>query len=293
MELTFIGTGMMGRPMIENLLADGDAVTVWNRTAEKAEPLAAKGAAVATSAVEAAAGATLVLSCLADDRAVRAVFEDAELLDALGDGAVHVSMSTISPACARDLAHTHAEHGVAYVASPILGRPDFVAERKQAHLLSGARAAKEAARPVLERVGLAVIDLGEEVGAANVSKLAFNFLIASAVEAMSEAFAAVEASGLDPRRFHEMITATLFGCPLYEGYGRQILDRSYEQAGFKLALGLKDVRLAVQAAQAAGARLPLAELLEERFEAAIEHGRGEMDWSAVSAEARREAGLET
>jgi 3-hydroxyisobutyrate dehydrogenase-like beta-hydroxyacid dehydrogenase len=292
MELTFLGTGMMGRPMIENLLADGDRVTVWNRTAGKAHPLAEKGASVAASALVACAGARVVLSCLADDRSVRAVFEDPELLDALGDGAVHVSMTTISPGCARDLARLHAEHGVAYLAAPILGRPDFVAERKQAHLLSGEAGAKEAVRPLLERVGRKVIDLGEEPGAANVSKVAFNFLIASAIEAMSEAFAVVEASGLDPRAFHEMITATLFGCPLYEGYGRQILDRSYREPGFKLTLGLKDVGLAQQTASAAGARMPLADLLEKRFEAALEHGRGDMDWSAVAAEAREDAGLE-
>ncbi len=292
MELTFLGTGMMGRPMIENLLADGDRVTVWNRTPEKARPLAEKGATVAASALEACTGARLVLSCLADDRSVQAVFDDPGLLDALGDGAVHVSMTTISPDCARDLARLHAEHGVAYLAAPILGRPDFVAERKQAHLLSGEAAAKEAVRPLLERVGRKVIDLGEEARAANVSKVAFNFLIASAIEAMSEAFAVIEASGLDPRAFHEMITATLFGCPLYEGYGRQILDRSYETAGFKLTLGLKDVRLAQGAAESVGAEMPLADLLEERFEDAIEHGRGGMDWSAVAAEARRDAGLE-
>ncbi len=291
MELTFIGTGLMGRPMAENLLADGGDITVWNRTREKAEPLADAGAVLAASAAEACTGARLVLSCLADDRAVRAVFADADLLDSLADGAVHVSMSTISPDCARDLARAHAAHGVVYVAAPILGRPDSVAERKQAHLLSGGDDGKEAAREVLEPVARKTIDLGEEVGAANVAKVAFNFLIASAIEAMSEAFALVEASGLDPRAFHEMLTATLFGCPLYESYGRQILDRSWQEPGFKLALGLKDVRLAGQAAGAAGARMRLAELLEERFAAAIEHGRGEMDWSSVAAEARLDAAL--
>jgi len=291
MELTFIGTGLMGRPMIENLLINGHAVRVWNRTAEKAKRLAAKGATVAASPKEACTGADVVLSCLSDDASVRAVFGDADVLDALADGAVHLSMTTISPGCAREMARLHAAHGVGYVAAPILGRPDLVAACKQGHLLSGPSAGKAKAREVLTPISLIVFDVGEEVGAANVAKLAFNFLIASAVEGMSEAFAFLEASGLDPGTFHQIMTATLFGCPLYEGYGQQILDRSYEEPGFKLSLGLKDIRLAAEAATAVNARLPLAEVLRARFERAIEHGRAGMDWSAVSAEARQEAGL--
>lgn len=291
MELTFIGAGLMGRPMIQNLLEDGRVVRVWNRSPEKAEPLAEFGARIAATARDACAGANVVLSCLSDDPAVRAVFDDGALLAGLGEGAVHVSMSTISPECARELARTHADHGVTYVAAPILGRPDAVAARTQAHLVSGPERGKAVARQLLEPVSRGVIDMGEEVGAANVAKLAFNFLIASALEAMSEAFAVVEKSGLDPRDFHQMLTSTLFGCPMYEGYGRKILDRGYETPGFKLSLGLKDVRLAAAAARGVDARMALADLLESRFQEALEHGRGDMDWSAVSAESREEAGL--
>jgi 3-hydroxyisobutyrate dehydrogenase-like beta-hydroxyacid dehydrogenase len=291
MELTFIGTGLMGRPLIENLLTDGHAVRVWNRTTEKAAPLAERGATVARTAKDACAGSSLVLSCLSDDDSVRAVFSDPGLLDSLANGAVHVSMTTISPACARELARSHAEHGVTYTAAPILGRPDLVAACQQGHLLSGPAVGKEQARQVLEPVSQIVFDMGDDVGAANAAKLAFNFLIASAVEAMSEAFAFLEASGLDSGTFHQIMTMTLFGCPLYQGYGQQILERSYEVPGFKLSLGLKDVRLAAQAADEIDARLPLADVLRSRFEQAMEHGRGGMDWSAVSAEAREEAGL--
>jgi len=295
MKLSFIGTGMLGRPMIENLLADGDAVTVWNRSAERARPLAERGATIAASPEEACRGADTVLSCLADDDAVRALFGD-EVLAALGEGAVHVSMSTISPACAGELAERHAHHGVHYVAAPVLGRPDLVAKRGQGYLISGESEAKERARPILERLGEnggGTFDFGEDAGAAHAAKLCFNFLIASALEAMAEAFAVVEKSGLDPRAFHEMITSTLFGCPLYTGYGRQINDRGWQEPLFKLSLGLKDVRLANGMADAVGAPMRLARLLEERFREAVDHGRGGMDWTAVAAEVRAEAGLPT
>lgn len=293
MNLAFIGTGMLGRPMIESLLADGDAVTVWNRTEETARPLAERGATIAASPKEACLGTDTVLSCLADDDAVRAVFGD-EVLEALGEGgeaAIHVSMSTISPACAEELAERHARHGVRYVAAPVLGRPDLVAKRGQGYLISGEADAKERARSILERIGKGTFDFGETAGAAHTAKLGFNFLIASAVEAMAEAFAVVEAGGLDPRHFHQMITSTLFGCPLYEGYGRQINDRGWETPLFKLSLGLKDMRLARRTAEDAGVRMRLAEVLEERLREAVEHGRGSMDWTAIAAEVREEAGL--
>lgn len=295
MDLAFIGTGMMGRPMVENLLADGDSVTLWNRTAESARPLANRGATLAGSAAEACAGKTLVLSCLSDDDAVQSVFDRDDVLAALGaSGAVHLSMSTISARCAEGLAARHEEVGARYVAAPILGRPDFVAARRQGYLISGAEAAKTVARPVLERLGKdggGVFDFGEAAAAAHVAKIEFNFLIASALEAMAEAFSVVEKAGLDPRAFHHMATSTLFGCPLYVNYGKQINDRRHDDALFKLSLGAKDVRLAGQTADELGVRARLVELLGERFAEALEHGRGDQDWTAVAEEVRAEAGL--
>lgn len=128
-------------------------------------------------------------------------------------------------------------------------------------------------------------------GAANVAKIEFNFLIAAALEAMGEAFAVVEKAGLDPAGFHALITGTLFGCPLYEGYGKRIVEKDWEEPGFKLSLGFKDVRLAGETARDHEARVRLVELLHERFGEAVDHGRGDMDWTAIAAEVRKEAGL--
>jgi len=295
MELAFIGTGLMGSPMIDNLLADGDTVTAWNRTPEHARSAVDHGATLADSPAAACAGKGLVLSCLSDDGAVRAVFGDDDVLAALGAaGAVHVSMSTISAGCADELARAHAAAGASYVAAPILGRPDFVAARKQGFLLSGADQAKGHARPVLERLGSeggGVFDFGEAPAAAHVAKIELNFLIAAALEAMAEAFSVVEKAGLDPRAFHQMATSTLFGCPLYVNYGRQINERRHDDALFKLSLGAKDVRLAGETADDLGVRARLVELLGARFQEALDHGRGDQDWTAIAEEVRAEAGL--
>jgi 3-hydroxyisobutyrate dehydrogenase-like beta-hydroxyacid dehydrogenase len=292
MHIAFIGAGGMSRPMIENLLADGHQVSVWNRTPDKAKVLEAQGAEIAPTPAEGCREGGIVMSCLADDAALSAIFEDEDLLRALGKSAVHLSMSTISAETARRLADQHAKAGVTYLAAPILGRPDAVQARRQSYLLSGSPAAKERILPLLQKLGRAVFDCGEDAGAASIAKINFNFLIAAALEAMAEAFAVVEKSGLDARAFLNMATSTLFGCPLYQNYGRIMLDREYNTPAFSLRLGLKDVELARSTAADCGARMRLAELLRERFSEAVAAGRGELDWSGIAVDARLDAGLD-
>lgn len=291
MQIGFIGAGGMSSPMIENLLADGHEVTVWNRTTDRIRPLAANGAHKASSPADACRPGGVVMSCLADDAALNSVFHDGAIVRALGNGGLHISMSTIAAETARLLSARHSELGVAYVAAPILGRPDAVQARRQSYLVSGPDEAKARALPILQQLGRKVFDTGREAGAAHVAKINFNFLIASALEAMAEAFAVVEKSGLDPRAFLDMATSTLFGCPLYENYGRIMLDREYMEPAFALRLGLKDVKLARDSAAELGARMRLADLLQQRFEEAVAAGRGELDWSGIALDARLDAGL--
>ncbi|MCB1745909.1 MAG: NAD(P)-dependent oxidoreductase [Gammaproteobacteria bacterium] len=291
MQLGFLGTGRLSVPMIENLVADGHAVTAWNRTAARAAPLAAAGVRVVESPAAVCAAGGMVLSCLADDTALDAVFADGAVLAALGPGGVHVSMSTISAACAGRLAAAHAAAGVDYLGAPVIGRPDAVAGRLQSYLLAGAPAAKARVEPVLAALGRRVFDFGTDPAAANVAKINFNFLIAGAIEAMAEAFAVVEKAGLDPGTFYEMVVGSAFGCPLYQNYGRILVEQGWDTPAFTLALGLKDVRLAAETAAECDARMRLGELLERRFAAAVDHGLGEKDWTAVAVDVRAEAGL--
>ncbi len=290
MRIGYLGIGLMGEPMVANLLADGHEVTVWNRTAGKTAGVAALGARVAETAAEACA-AGVVLSCLADDDALDTVFAGGDVLRMLGAGGVHVSISTISAQCATRLSAAHAQAGVHYVAAPIIGRPDAVRARVPSFLTAGDEGAKARVRPVLEKLSRRIFDFGTTASAANVVKINFNFMIATTIEALAEAFAVVEKHGIDPKAFYEMVIGTAFGCPIFENYGRQLSQHGWNNVGFKLALGLKDVRLAQGTAAAVGARMRLGELLEARFSAAVEHGYGDLDWTAIALDVRAEAGV--
>ncbi|MGH7880623.1 MAG: NAD-binding protein, partial [Candidatus Binataceae bacterium] len=146
-------------------------------------------------------------------------------------------------------------------------------------------------RPILDAVGRAVFDFGEQPGAANVAKLSGKFLIAAAIEAMAEAFAMAEKSGVDRAQVAEMLTKTLFAAPVYQRYGEMVAAKRHLPAGFKLPLGLKDVELVLKTAGAARVPMPLAGLLRERIIAGLARGREEMDWSALALGVLDDAGL--
>ena len=268
----FVGLGNMGQPMAANLLKAGYRVRVWNRSSARAAVLAAQGA-TSVSRPEEVVGA------------------NHELLRRLGPGGIHVSTSTVAPETSRRLAEGHRRHSVTYLAAPVLGRPDAAAAAKLWIFLSGPAEAKERAQPVLRALGQGVFDLGEDPGAANVVKLACNFLLAAAIEAMAEAFTLAEKNGVERRRLADLLVQTLFDCPVYRNYGRQIAEQRYEPALFKLSLGLKDVSLALQTAASSLVPLPLASLLHDHLLAAVAKGRGDLDWTGLSGEVSEAAGL--
>jgi 3-hydroxyisobutyrate dehydrogenase-like beta-hydroxyacid dehydrogenase len=290
--LGFIGLGNMGYPIASNLIRAGYKLRVYNRTASKAEPLLSQGAVLASHAAEVAERGGIVVTMLADDRAVEAVaLRDRELDERLGPGGIHLSMSTISPKTARKLAEQHAQHGVAYVAAPVFGRPEAAAAGKLWVCLSGLREAKKRIQPIVDSFGHGSFDFGEDPGAANVVKLCGNFLIAAAIEAMAEAWTLAEKNGLDRVRVAEMLTKTLFACPIYQGYGERIAQQQYEPVGFRLGLGLKDVDLALQTATASQMPMPLGSLLHDRWLSAVAKGRSDLDWTAAALGVAEEAGL--
>jgi 3-hydroxyisobutyrate dehydrogenase-like beta-hydroxyacid dehydrogenase len=289
----FIGTGMLGAPMVENLLADGFQLRIYNRDREKCAPLVAAGAQAVEQAWEVAEPAGLVLSCVSDDTALDAVIgPEGELARRLGSGGVHVSLSTILPRTAGRLARQQTDFNGYYVAAPVMGRPDAVRARKQTYFLAGPVEGKNRALPVLKRLGARVFDFGPDPAQANVAKLGANFLIAATIESVAEAAAFVEKNGGDPKTLMNALTQTIFACPVYQNYGRQILDGAFSPPLFKLPLGLKDIRLIKTTAAEAAVPMRFAEVLESRFLAALAHGRGEQDWTAIAAEVRAEAGLD-
>jgi 3-hydroxyisobutyrate dehydrogenase-like beta-hydroxyacid dehydrogenase len=177
------------------------------------------------------------------------------------------------------------------VAAPVFGRPDAARARQLRICVSGPADAKTKVRPILEAMGQGIFDFGDHPDAANVVKLAGNFMIAAAIEAMGEAVAMTRKAGVDPIATLEMLTKTIFAAPVYQGYGAAISHGKFTPAGFRLPLGLKDIDLALRTAEEAHAPMPTASLLHDRFVSAIAKGRSDMDWSAIALGAADDAGL--
>jgi 3-hydroxyisobutyrate dehydrogenase-like beta-hydroxyacid dehydrogenase len=288
----FVGLGSMGLPMAANLIESGYQMRVYNRTAQKAKSLIDRGAEVVYSPAEVVEPSGVVITMLANDQALeQVVLGENGILSKLANGGIHVSMSTVSPATAQKLALAHQQQGAHYLAAPVFGRPDAVVARKLWICLSGNGAAKERVRPLLDKLGQGIFDFGEAVGAANVVKIAGNFLIISAIEAMAEAFTLAEKNGIDRTQIAALFGQTLFACPIYQNYGRAIAQEQYEPAGFKLSLGLKDVTLALQTATESQMPLPFASLLHDRLIAAVARGKGDIDWTGLALSISEEAGL--
>jgi 3-hydroxyisobutyrate dehydrogenase-like beta-hydroxyacid dehydrogenase len=286
-----IGLGQMGRGIAARLLAAGHEVTVWNRSPGKAEVLVGQGARLASTPAE-AAGGDAVLTMLADDAAVEsAVFGEHGLLGALPKGAVHVSCSTISVALSERLAAAHAAAGQRFVAAPVFGRPDAAAAGKLFVVAAGDPDAVEAVRPLFTAIGQRVFTLGDEPAQANLVKLSGNFLIATVIEALGEALALVSKGGIDQAQYLDLLTSTLFSAPVYKTYGALISERRFEPAGFAAPLGLKDIRLALEAAEALRVPLPLGSLLRDRFLTLLAQGGEALDWSAIGGLAAKDSGI--
>ncbi len=288
MDIGFIGLGEMGGAIVANLLKAGHTVRVWNRTPERARPLAEAGAAIVATPAEAFAG-DAVFSMLADDAAVREVI-DATLLARAPRGLVHVNMATISVALATELAREHAELGLHYVAAPVLGRPDVARAAKLTIVAAGAAEAIDRVQPLLDAVGQKTWRIGSLPQQANVMKLAANFMLASAVETLGEASALLAGHGVSMRDFLDVVSGGPFPGPVYAGYGGMIAEQRYEPALFKARLGLKDVRLALQAADAVSAPMPVASVVRDSLIEAVAHGDGERDFAVLGKVAARRAG---
>jgi 3-hydroxyisobutyrate dehydrogenase-like beta-hydroxyacid dehydrogenase len=290
-SIAVVGLGAMGSGAARRLLHQGHRVKVWNRSPAKAVPLIERGAEAAGSPGEAAAGARIVITFLSDDRALEEVVLGTDgVASRLGGGGVHLSMSTIAPATAGRLTDLHRERGAAYVAAPVFGRPDAAASGKLWIVTSGAAEAKMLVRPVLAALGQGVHDFGDDPAAAHVVKLAGNFLIVAASEAMAEAYTLGEKCGLDRMQLAEFFGATLFPSRIYQNYGKAIAEHRYEPAGFRLKLGLKDLRLVLGTADAREMPMPLASLLHDRLLTLAAQGHGEIDLAAIGLGVASDAG---
>lgn len=282
----------MGSGIAANLLKSGHTLTVYNRTRSRAEPLQSLGATVVNNPGEAAAGAEVIFTMLADDRAVEAVvFEKGNILESLPSEAIHVSLSTISVALSARLAAAHQEKKQHYVAAPVFGRPDSAAAAKLFVVAAGRPEPVARCRDLFKAIGQRTFEIGEQPTAANLFKLCGNFLITSVIESLAESFALVRKSGFDQDKFLEVMTESLFTAPVYKTYGNILSKEKFDPPGFKLPLGLKDNRLVLAAAEEKAVPMPIATLVGNNFLTAIAQGLGESDWSAVARVTFKNAGL--
>jgi 3-hydroxyisobutyrate dehydrogenase len=280
MHIGFIGLGNMGRAIAANLIKGGHTVTVWNRSPQAAEPLRELGARVARDAQE-ACGAEVVISMLADDQAVTQVFLDNGALARMDTRTVHMNMATISIPAARRLADAHAEHGIGYVAAPVMGRPDAAAAARLTLLAAGAADALRVVEPLFGLIGHKTVILGDAPHRANAMKLTVNFMLASAVEALAEGSALANAYDIRTETLVDVLSNSIFPGPIYGGYGALMAKATYQPAAFRARLGLKDVGLAQEAAREAGAALPLADVVAGSLRTAMEQGLGDHDMAVL------------
>lgn len=287
MDVGFIGMGRMGRGMAACLARAGHRVRAWNRSPEGARGL--EGVTPVASAAEAFSG-DAAITMLADDAALEAVVVAGGLLDGRERPGLHIGMSTVSVALARGLAAVHARAGVAYISAPVFGRPDVAEAGKLNIAAAGPEDAIARAEPLLAAMGAQTWPFGREPERANAVKLAGNFMLVAAIEAMGEACALTEAHGIAGSDFLDLMTSTLFASPVYKGYGGLIAAGRYEPPAFVLKLGAKDVRLGLQAAEAAGVPMPFASVLRDTLIEAISHGDGDKDLAALAQVSARRSG---
>jgi 3-hydroxyisobutyrate dehydrogenase-like beta-hydroxyacid dehydrogenase len=286
----FIGLGNMGLAIATNLRKAGFGLRVYNRTAAKARPLLELGANLARSPAEVAEPGGIVTTMVSDDRALEEVSVAGGLLDRLGNG-IHLSMSTVSPRTARRLADLHRERGGHYIASPVFGKPEVAARAELWVVTSGDAAARARVRPIQEAMSRRVFDFGNDPAAANVIKLAGNFLLGAAIEAMAEAFTLAQKHGVPRQQTHEFFSETLFDCFVYRGYGALIASEQYQPVGAPPSLIRKDLGLVLEAADVELVPMPLAGLIHERLTAMVAKGREDVDWAGFAREVSESAGL--
>ena len=291
MKVGFIGTGRMGGAMVGRLLAAGHDVGIYNRTPAKAKPLTDAGAKLTASIGDAARYGDVVYTMLADDSALEDVVFRQGLLDALPKGGIHVCAGTHGIPVIRKLKAAHAEKGQTLVAAPMMGRPELVTAGTAGVFASGPTEAMAKCKPLFEAIARRTFEGGADPEAATAMKIANNFVLGCAIEAMGEGFALTRKYGVEMPVFYDVMTDGLFNCSAYKVYGKIMVDESYAKVGQMAVLGLKDANLALEAGGLKGVPLPSGNVWRDRLVGAVAHGDGGKDWAVMALEQARASGL--
>jgi 3-hydroxyisobutyrate dehydrogenase len=283
-RVAVLGTGTMGAPMARNLAKAGFEVGAWNRSSDKAAPLAGQGCSVHDEAAEAARGADFVVTMLADGDAVRSVMTEGGVLDAMGGDAVWLQVSTVGADAAAELGRLATDRGITYVDAPVSGTRQPAEEGKLVVLASGPDEARERVQPVFDAVAARVVWLGE-AGKGSAMKLVVNTWLLALVEGLAESVALAEALGVDPRHLIEVLDGGPLFAPYVKVKGAGMIEGAFDPS-FSLALAAKDARLVAAAAEALGLDLPLPRAIAEQMRRGVEAGHGDEDMSATVRTAR-------
>jgi 3-hydroxyisobutyrate dehydrogenase len=285
-RVAVLGTGIMGGPMARNLARAGQEVTVWNRTVDKCEALEEDGAHVAPTPVDAVRDVEIVLTMLADARAVEETMIESGALAVMPRGALWIQSSTIGVAPTERLADLAGERGIAFVDAPVLGTKKPAEDGQLFMLASGTEEARERCKPVFDAISRGHVWLGE-AGLGTRLKLVVNSWIICTIENLSETFVLAQTLGVDPRTFLEAISGGGMDMPYAHLKGENILNQDFPPS-FPLAHARKDAALILDAA--GDVELPLVRATLQQFDRAFELGHGDEDMSAIYYASAADAG---
>src|SRR5213083_370692 len=289
--ISYLGLGSMGSGMPSNLLRAGYDVTVWNRSAEKCEPFARKGARVADTPADAVRDVDLVMYSLSNEQAVEEVAFGAKgILTGIKEGQIAIDMSTVLPATRLREQKAYAKHGVDFLDAPVFGSRQESADAKLWIMAAGNKAIFEKVKPVFEHVGQTVHYFGKN-GNAAAMKLVGNLIVALEMEALAEGLVLAQKAGLDLNTVMEVVKVADFRSPLLVSNGQNILKRDFSPS-FALKLMLKDADLIAKFSESLQSPIPALRVVEKNLASAVALGFGNENASALIKALEKEAGVE-
>jgi 3-hydroxyisobutyrate dehydrogenase-like beta-hydroxyacid dehydrogenase len=294
MKVGFIGLGRMGKGMAKRILESGHDLAVYDVVREATAEFGSAGARVASSVKELCGDRELVVTMLVEDATVMDVaLTTGGMRDSLPSGAIHLAMGTYGVATIRALADAHSKANQILVAAPVLGRPDLAASGQLGIVAAGPQEAVQRCREVLQVIGRRIFEAGVKPESATAIKLANNLVLGAALVAQAEAFSLVRKYSVEPQVMYDVMTDGLFaGAPAYKGYGKTMVDQTFDKVGSPVFVGIKDANLILAAADIARVPLPTLDVYRERLLGAIAHGDGDKDQAVLAREQARACGLE-
>ena len=293
MRVGFIGLGRMGRGMANRLLGGGHELVVHDVVRAAGDEFVKAGARFADTVADLCAGREAVVTMLVEDaQVIDIATRPGGLCASLPAGAIHVAMGTYGVGAIRALGEAHAKAGQMLVAAPVLGRPDLAASGQLGVVSGGPAAAVAKVQPLLDLLGRKTFHAGDLPESATAIKLANNMVLGCAMIAMGEGFSLIRKYGVAPQMFYDVMTEGLFASVAYKGYGKTMVDQTYDNVGSPITVGLKDALLIQAAADIARVPMPMHNVYHDRLLGAVAHGDGDRDQAVLAREQARAAGLE-